>query len=72
MAKAKKKAEVRIPTRVELVQAKIPFKSEGNNVYFSVKELKKKYPFLTNHDHDEKTFYDDFVGIMIQDVLIEK
>jgi hypothetical protein len=76
MAKANKKAkaesEVRIPTRVELVQAKITFKSEGNNIYFSVKELKKQYPFLTNHNHDEKTFDDDFVGIMIQDVSIEK
>lgn len=72
MAKKKKQeVEVRIPTRVELVQAKIPFKSEGNNVYFSVKDLKKQYPFLTNHDFDEKTFDDDFVGIIIQDVLIE-
>ena len=71
MAK-KQKVEKKIPTRVELVQAKIPFKSEGNNVYFSVKDLKKQYPFLTNHDHDEKKFDDDFVGIMIQDVSIEK
>ena len=71
MAK-KQKVEKKIPTRVELVQAKIPFKSEGNNVYFSVKELKKKYPFLTNHDFDEKTFDDDFVGIMISDLQIEK
>ena len=31
-----------IPTRVELVQAKIPFKSEGSEIYFSVKALKKK------------------------------
>ena len=72
MAKKKAKVEVKIPTRVELVQAKIPFKTEGANVYFSVKDLKKQYPFLTNHDHDEKKFDDDFVGIMIQDVSIEK
>ena len=73
MAKKKKsEVEVKIPTRVELVQAKIPLKAEGNNVYFSVKDLKKQYPFLTNHDHDEKKFDDDFVGIMIQDVSIEK
>ncbi len=72
MAKAKKKVEVRIPTIVELVQAKIPFKVEGANVYYSVKELKEKYPFLTNHDFDEKTFDDDFVGIMISDLQIEK
>ena len=72
MAKKKAKVEVKIPTRVELVQAKIPFKTEGANVYFSVKELKKKYPFLTNHDFDEKTFDDDFVGIMISDLQIEK
>jgi len=71
MAK-KKKVEKKIPTRVELVQAKIPFKTEGANVYYSVKELKEKYPFLTNHDFDEKTFDDGFVGIMIQDVSIEK
>jgi len=71
MAK-KQKVEKKIPTRVELVQAKIPFKTEGGNVYFSVKELKEKYPFLTNHDHDEKKFDDDFVGIMIQDLQIEK
>ena len=70
MAK-KQKVEKKIPTRIELVQAKIPFKSEGNNVYFSVKDLKKEYPFLTNHDHDEKKFDDGFVGIMIQDVSIE-
>lgn len=75
MAKTKKKTEglvKAIPTRIELVQAKIPFKVEGNNVYFSVKELKKQYPFLTNHDFDEKTFDDDFVGIMIDDLSIEK
>lgn len=79
MAKAKKKAVEKtedlvkaIPTRVELVQAKITSRSERNNVYFSVKELKEKYPFLTNHDHDEKTFDDGFVGILIQDVSIEK
>ena len=72
MAKAKKKVEVRIPTIVELVQAKIHFKVEGANVYYSVKELKEKYPFLTNHDFDEKTFDDDFVGIMISDLQIEK
>ena len=72
MANKKAKVEVKIPTRVELVQAKIPLKAEGNNVYFSVKDLKKQYPFLTNHDHDEKTFDDGFVGIMIQDVSIEK
>lgn len=75
MSKAKKKIKDAIkviPTRIELVQAKIPFKSEGNNVYFSVKDLKEKYPFLTNHDHDEKKFDDGFVGIMIQDVSIEK
>ena len=72
MAKKKAKVEVKIPTRVELVQAKIPFKTESANVYFSVKDLKEKYPFLTNHDHDEKKFDDDFVGIMIQDVSIEK
>lgn len=71
MAK-KQKVEKKIPTRVELVQAKIPFKTEGGNVYYSVKELKEKYPFLTNHDHDEKKFDDGFVGIMIQDVSIEK
>jgi hypothetical protein len=78
MAKAKKKVEETtedlvkaIPTRVELVQAKIPLKAEGNNVYFSVKDLKKQYPFLTNHDHDEKKFDDDFVGIMIQDLQIK-
>lgn len=81
MSTKKKKAEKKtpetenvaksIPTRVELVQAKIPFKSEGNNVYFSVKELKEKYPFLTNHKHDEKKFDDDFVGIMITDLQIE-
>jgi len=71
MAK-KQKVEKKIPTRIELVQAKIPFKSEGNNVYFSVKDLKKEYPFLTNHDHDEKKFDDGFVGIMIQDLQIEK
>lgn len=71
MAK-KKTVEKKIPTRIELVQAKIPFKSEGNNVYFSVKDLKKEYPFLTNHDHDEKKFDDGFVGIMIQDLQIEK
>lgn len=78
MAKTKKKVEETtedlvkaIPTRVELVQAKIPFKAEGNNIYFSVKELKEKYPFLTNHKHDEKTFDDGFVGIMIQDLQIE-
>jgi len=70
MAK-KKTVEKKIPTRVELVQAKIPFKTEGANVYYSVKELKEKYPFLTNHDHDEKKFDDGFVGIMIQDVSIE-
>jgi len=70
MAK-KKTVEKKIPTRVELVQAKIPFKTEGANVYYSVKELKEKYPFLTNHEHDEKKFDDDFVGIMIQDVSIE-
>ena len=70
MAK-KQKVEKKIPTRVELVQAKIPFKTEGANVYYSVKELKEKYPFLTNHEHDEKKFDDDFVGIMIQDVSIE-
>jgi cysteinyl-tRNA synthetase len=79
MAKAKKKVEEKtedlvkaIPTRVELVQAKISFKAEGNNIYFSVKELKKEYPFLTNHNHDEKKFDDDFVGIMISDLQIEK
>jgi hypothetical protein len=79
MAKAKKKTEETtedlvkaIPTRVELVQAKIPFKTEGANIYFSVKELKEKYPFLTNHNHDEKTFDDDFVGIMIADLQIEE
>ena len=72
MAKKKAKVEVKIPTRVELVQAKIPFKTEGANVYFSVKDLKNKYPFLTNHEHDEKTFDNGFVGIMIQDVSIEK
>ena len=72
MAKKKAKVEVKIPTRIELVQAKIPFKTESANVYFSVKDLKEKYPFLTNHDHDEKKFDDDFVGIMIQDVSIEK
>lgn len=73
MAKKKKsEVEVKIPTRVELVQAKIPSRSEGNNVYFSLEELKEKYPFLTNHKHDEKTFDDGFVGIMIQDVSIEK
>jgi len=55
-----------------LVQAKIPFKTEGANVYFSVKDLKEKYPFLTNHDFDEKTFDNGFVGIMIQDLQIEK
>lgn len=71
MAKKKAKVEVKIPTRVELVQAKIPFKTESANVYFSVKDLKKEYPFLTNHDHDEKKFDDGFVGIMIQDVSIE-
>ena len=71
MAK-KQKVEKKIPTRIELVQAKIPFKNEGNNVYFSVKDLKKEYPFLTNHDHDEKKFDDGFVGIMIQDLQIEK
>ena len=71
MAK-KKTVEKKIPTRVELVQAKIPFKTEGANVYYSVKELKEKYPFLTNHDHDEKKFDDGFVGIMIQDLQIEK
>lgn len=71
MAK-KQKVEKKIPTRVELVQAKIPFKTEGANVYYSVKELKEKYPFLTNHDHDEKKFDDGFVGIMIQDLQIEK
>ena len=70
MANKKAKVEVKIPTRVELVQAKIPLKAEGNNVYFSVKDLKKQYPFLTNHDHDEKTFDDGFVGIMIQDLQI--
>lgn len=69
---AKKKTVKAIPTRVELVQAKIPSRTEGANVYFSVKELKEKYPFLTNHEHDEKKFDDDFVGIMIQDVSIEK
>ncbi len=72
MAKKKAKVEVKIPTRVELVQAKIPFKTEGANVYFSVKDLKEKYPFLTNHEHDEKTFDNGFVGIMIQDLQIEK
>lgn len=73
MAKKKKaEVEVRIPTRAELVQAKIPFKTEGNNIYFSVKDLKKQYPFLINHDFDEKTFDDDFVGIMIDDLSIEK
>ena len=72
MAKKKAKVEVKIPTRVELVQAKIPFKTESANVYFSVKDQKEKYPFLTNHDHDEKKFDDGFVGIMIQDVSIEK
>lgn len=71
MAK-KQKVEKKIPTRVELVQAKIPFKTEGANVYYSVKELKEKYPFLTNHNHDEKKFDDGFVGILIQDVSIEK
>jgi len=71
MAK-KQKVEKKIPTRIELVQAKIPFKTEGANVYFSVKDLKNKYPFLTNHDHDEKKFDDGFVGIMIQDLQIEK
>lgn len=70
MAK-KQKVEKKIPTRVELVQAKIPSKKEGANVYFSVKDLKKEYPFLTNHDFDEKTFDDGFVGIMIQDLQIE-
>ena len=75
MSKAKKKindAIKVIPTRIELVQAKIPFKVEGANVYFSVKELKKEYPFLKNHDFDEKKFEDDFVGIMISDLTIEK
>jgi hypothetical protein len=74
MAKAKKKieVEVRIPTIAELIQAKIPCKKESANTYFSVKDLKEKYPFLTNHNHDEKTFDDDFVGIMIADLQIEK
>jgi hypothetical protein len=72
MAKVKKKTEEQIPTRIELVQEKITFKTEGANVYFSVKELKKKFPFLTNHDFDEKKFDDDFVGIMIDDLRIEK
>lgn len=72
MSTKKKKAVKSIPTRVELVQAKIPSRTEGANVYFSVKELKKEYPFLTNHDFDEKKFDDGFVGIMISDLQIEK
>lgn len=65
-----------IPTRIELVQAKIPFQKIGSEIYFSVKSLKKKYPFLTNHKFDEKEFEleDDkkFIGIKISDLLIKK
>ncbi len=78
MKKVEKKEESikLIPTRVELIQAKIPFQKEGSEIYFSVKELKKKYHFLTNHKFDEKEFEleDDkkFIGIKISDLLIKK
>lgn len=65
-----------IPTRIELVQAKIPFQKIGSEIYFSVKALKKKYPFLTNHKFDEKEIEleDDkkFIGIKISDLLIKE
>ena len=72
----KEKEIKQIPSRVELVQAKIPFQKIGSEIYFSVKALKKKYPFLTNHKFDEKEIdlEDDkkFIGIKISDLLIKE
>jgi hypothetical protein len=69
-----KKAKVNkeIPTRVQLVQDGITFKTEGNNIYFDVKKLKTKYNFLTNFEFDEKEFEDGFIGVKLQDLQIKE
>lgn len=74
MAKAKKEVVKLIPTRVELVQNKVDFREIGSDVFFSLKDLEEKYPYLKHFDFDEETFKEDgneFIGIRLSDLQIE-
>ncbi len=66
-------AEKKLPTREDLVGAGVSYHLDGNDIYFSSKELKKKYSFVKHHKSDEKTFEVEdkpFTGIKAQNLFI--